>query len=104
MSITRGSSSRERRGFVRLKVDTAMAFQIVGQTERYEGRCKNISGAGLQMETAKKLTEGMRLDVMVAAENIDLDPFRAIAEVVRVRHLPDQHTFNVGLAIKQIIS
>ncbi len=95
----------EKRSFIRLKIDTMVTFTITGgSSERYQGRCKNISGAGLLIETEKKLKVGTRISVTVPSENSEFSNLNTTAEVIRCNALRDQHKFEIGLVIKQVNS
>ncbi len=93
----------EKRNFIRMKVDTLVSFiKIDGSKERYEGRCRNLSGAGMLIETDKKLSLGDRLKISIPSEGPDFSPLDANVEVVRVDPVPDMHKFMVGVVIRQI--
>ncbi|MGC1509561.1 PilZ domain-containing protein [Ketobacter sp. MCCC 1A13808] len=95
-------SYEEKRGFIRMKVDTMVTFTKLNGKERYEGRCRNLSGAGMLLETEKKLMMGDRLKVTIPSEGPDFTPLDAVVEVVRVTPLPNLHFFRLGVVIKQI--
>lgn len=92
----------EKRNFIRMKVDTMVSFQRADSKERYEGRCRNLSGAGMLLETDKKLQIGDRLKVTVPSEGPDFSPLDASVEVVRVDHIPNLHKFMVGVVIRKM--
>jgi len=93
----------EKRNFIRMKVDTMVTFcKADGGKERYEGRCRNLSGAGMLLETQKKLELGDRLRVTIPSEGPDFSPLDAIVEVVRVIPEPDLHMFRLGVVIRKI--
>ena len=95
-------SYEEKRGFIRMKVDTVVTFTKADGRERYEGRCRNLSGAGMLLETDKKLEVGDRLKISVPSEGPDFSPLDAMIEVVRVTPIPDLHIFRLGVVIKKI--
>ena len=92
----------EKRNFIRMKIDTMITFTITGGGERYEGKCKNLSGNGMLLETEKKLKTGDNLCITVPSENSEFANLNATAEVLRVIPYPDQHKFEIGVVIKQI--
>ena len=92
----------EKRNFIRMKVDTMVTFTRADGKERYEGRCRNLSGAGMLLETQKKLEIGERIRVTIPSEDPDFAPLEAIVEVVRVIPQPDLHKFRLGVVIRQI--
>ena len=95
-------SYEEKRNFIRMKVDTMVSFTRSGSKERYEGRCRNLSGAGMLLETDKKLKLGDRLRVTVPSEGPDFSPLDAMVEVVRVDAIPNLHKFLVGVVIRKM--
>ena len=95
-------SYEEKRGFIRMKVDTMVTFTKVDGKERYEGRCRNLSGAGMLLETEKKLEVGDRLKISIPSEGPDFAPLDAVIEVVRVTPITDLHIFRLGVVIKKI--
>lgn len=95
-------SYEEKRSFIRMKVDTMVTFTRLDGKERYEGRCRNLSGAGMLLETDKKLEVGDRLKISIPSEGPDFSPLDAVIEVVRVTPLPDLHIFRLGVVIKKI--
>lgn len=94
----------EKRNFIRMKIDTGITFTKIDGRERYEARCRNLSGTGMLLETEKKLTLGDRLRVTVPSEGPNFLPLDAIVEVVRVDALPSMHKFMIGVVIRQIDS
>jgi hypothetical protein len=102
-TMTLGNRSfEEKRSFIRMKIDAMVSFSIEGKQERYEGRCKNISGAGLLLESAKKLPLGTRIQVTIPSESRDLDNLQATVEIIRVIPHPDQHKYELGGVILQV--
>ena len=94
----------EKRNFIRMKIDTMVSFTIDGGTERYEGKCKNLSGNGMLLETMKKLKIGDGLQITVPSESNDFANLQASAEVLRIQPFPEQRKFEVGVVLKQIKS
>jgi len=92
----------EKRNFIRMKIDTMVSFTIRGSAERHEGRCKNLSGNGMLLETGKKLQTGDSMSITVPSENSHFSNLNATAEVLRVVPVPNQHKYEVGVVIKQI--
>ena len=95
-------SYEEKRSFIRMRVDTMVTFTKLEGKERYEGRCRNLSGAGMLLETEKKLEIGDRLKVTIPSEGPEFSPLDAVVEVVRVTPQPDLHFFRLGVIIKNI--
>lgn len=102
MILSERSNYEEKRNFIRMKVDTMVTFTKADGKDRYEGRCRNLSGAGMLLETQKKLEMGDRLKVTIPSEGPDFAPLEAIVEVVRVIPEPDLHMFRMGVVIRKI--
>lgn len=92
----------EKRNFIRMRVDASMSFTLESSSEKYNGRCRNLSGAGIMLETSKKLTVGNRINITLPSERSELPNLEALAEVIRVQHNPNSHTFEVGLVIQNM--
>lgn len=99
------NTNSDQRSFIRLKIDTIISFTVVGGSgERYQGRCRNISGAGLLFETDKKVKIGDNLEIIVPSENKTVGNLCTSVEVIRCSSLSDQHKYSVGVRIKQVLS
>ncbi len=94
----------EKRNFIRIKVDNFVSYRLEGNKERYEGRCIDISGAGLLIKTSKKLQTGATLTITVPSPKNEFSNLNADVEVVRVSQLPEEHKYLVGVAIKKVLS
>ncbi len=92
----------EKRDFIRMKVDTVVTFTRIDSKDRHEARCRDLSGAGMLLETDKKLSLGDRLRVMIPSERSGFSALEAIVEVVRVEAQPSMHKFQIGVIIRQI--
>jgi len=94
----------EKRNFIRMKVDTMITYTYHNKTDRYDGKCVDLSGAGMLIETDKKLKIGDRLQLTVPTDSEEFSSLNASVEVMRVHPMPDQHKFKIGVVIKQIRS
>jgi|GEM_PF-64223 len=92
----------EKRNFTRMSIDTPIRLTYEGSKESIEGRCKNLSGTGMLIETGKRLKIGNKVHIVVPSERPELKNLNALAEVIRVIHLHDQHKFEVGLIIRNM--
>ena len=92
----------EKRDFIRIRVNTPVSFTITGKTERYEGHCRDLSGAGMLLETEKKLVSGNQLTIVIPSERPEFSHLNAKVEVVRVEMNKKLHTYCAGVTIKQI--
>jgi hypothetical protein len=102
MSVT-SRAHQEKRSFIRMHIDTMVSFTLgSSSTQRYEARCKDISGAGMLLETNKKLVLGQKLHVEVPSEGLGFENLQALVEVIRVEAFPNKHLFLVGVVIKKV--
>jgi len=92
----------EKRNYIRMRIDTAVTFSKNDSSELYEGRCQDLSGAGMLLETDKKLVAGDRLKVTIPSSDSNFTALNAVAEVARVEAIPELHKFRYGLAIRNI--
>lgn len=92
----------EKRNFIRMSMDANVSFTVEKKKERHLGRCRNLSGTGMLLETAKKLQVGHKVNITLPSERSELPNLEAMAEVIRVMQLTDSHTFEVGLAIRNM--
>ena len=93
----------EKRNFVRVKISMPLLFTLNKKPERYEGLCRDLSGAGILIETTKKLTIGDNLHVTIPPTQSNKNPFCAITEVVRIDPMNNRHTYQAGAVIKKVI-
>ncbi|MBL4606411.1 MAG: PilZ domain-containing protein [Pseudomonadales bacterium] len=93
----------EKRNYVRVKVSTPLLYTLNKSPERYEGLCRDLSGAGILIETTKKLKIGDNLHVTIPPTQSKQKRFSAIAEVVRIEPMNNRHIYQAGTVIKKII-
>lgn len=95
-SIDRSYS--EKRDFIRMKINSPVAIAHNGQD--YLGVCKDLSGAGMLLETEHKFDIGSELEISIAQQGDTHLPFHATTTVSRVEPVDDKYL--VGLAIIEI--
>lgn len=91
----------EKRGFIRMRLDASISFAIDGQDQRFEGKCKNISGTGFLIETSTEIAPGTQLNIVIPSESTEIEDLHAVAVVLRVKTL-DAHKFELATEIKEI--
>ena len=96
-SIDRSFS--EKRNFIRMKVNSEVSLQSQGKS--CTGKCKDISGSGMRVETSEAFSVGEEVQVAINQKGENHLPFHAIAEVSRVDCIDDDH-FSIGLSIIEI--
>lgn len=104
VQLNASRSYEEKRDFVRVIVSTPLLFTANNLPEKHEGLCRDLSGAGLLIETTKKLKIGDRLHVTIPPAQHQKAQLDAIAEVVRIDPKNERFTFQAGAIIKQIIA
>lgn len=85
MSITvTDKNYEEKRSFVRMRIDTMVAFTIKGKSDQtYHGTSQNLSASGLYMTTEKSLEVGDEVELIMNSNSQRLPPFVAEGKVVR---------------------
>ena len=97
-SIDRSYS--EKRDFIRMRVNSPVAIHHAGQD--YQGFCKDLSGAGMLLETDRAFDIGTEVEVSIEQKCETHLPFNARATVSRVEDNGD--TYLVGLSITDILN
>ena len=91
----------EKRSFIRMKINTQVTIHMNGRD--YQGVCKDLSGAGMLIETEEPFQLGDQLDVSIAQKGSNHLPFNARVEVTRVQSgSPGSQV--IGLVIREIYS
>ena len=89
----------EKRSFIRMKVNTQVVIHMNGRD--YQGVCKDLSGAGMLIETDEPFNLGDQMDVSIEQRGENLMPFNARVEVTRVQSGSPGNQV-VGLVIREI--
>lgn len=89
----------EKRNFIRMKINTPVSIHMNGRV--YQGICKDLSGAGMLIETDDEFSIGDQLDVTIEQKNDNQIPFNAKVEVTRIQ-AGSPGTQVIGLLIKEI--
>lgn len=91
-------SYNEKRDFIRMKINSPVAITCKGKS--YLGVCKDLSGAGMLVETEDTFEIGAELDVSIEQKGDTHLPFHASTTVSRVEPIDDKYL--VGLSINEI--
>lgn len=89
----------EKRDFIRMRINSQVAIRHNGNN--YQAVCKDLSGAGMLIETEQAFKTGDQLEVKIEPKGENHLPFNATAEVQRVE-VGDNGLLTVGLAITEI--
>lgn len=92
-------SYNEKRDFIRMRINSPVNIEHAGN--HYQGICKDLSGAGMLVETDCSFDIGAKIQVSIEQRGENQLPFNASAEVSRVD--TSDNRFLVGLAIHQIL-
>lgn len=92
-------SFSEKRNFIRMKINSKVVINHEGN--EFEGICKDLSGAGMLIETTEMFNLGDELDVSIQQKGETHLPFNAKVEVSRISKGDDGSQI-VGLVIKEI--
>lgn len=99
MSAT-SKTAEEKRIFHRWKIDSEVAIDCKG--EKSTALCKDLSGAGMLIESDKTFSVGDEMTVLIEKKDETHLPFNAVAEVSRIED-GAAGKFIIGLSIKEII-
>jgi hypothetical protein len=92
-------SFSEKRNFIRMKINTKVVIHYAGR--EYHGVCKDLSGAGMLIETDEQFNLGDLLDVSIEQKGETHLPFNAKVEVTRIT-TGSPGAQIVGLVIREI--
>ncbi len=98
--MSSNTSDQEKRHFTRMRINTVVTFTQVGKNEPHEARCKNISGAGMLLETDQSLELGAKIHLTVPSEQSTSHNLNVLAEVVRAKPLAN-NKFELGIVVKE---
>ena len=91
----------EKRDFIRMQVNSPVVITYADR--QYQGLCKDLSGAGMQVETEDSFDVGAQLEVTIQQKGDNHLPFNALVEVTRSQtSTPGNQT--IGLSIIEILN
>ena len=93
----------EKRDFVRVAVDSKIAYGIVDDDSAHEGKLKNLSGRGMMFIADTELEKDTLVDVRVEPENELTPPLRARVKVVRVLKQRHGDGYEIGAVIQSML-
>jgi hypothetical protein len=92
-------TDNEKRDFTRMNLNSDVEILYAG--EKFQGRCTNLSGAGVSIETDQHFDTGAKLKLTISQENNKLQAFSAEATVLRVQPKADGKML-IGLSLNEI--
>lgn len=93
----------EKRGFVRVRIDTLFTFTIRGKDDKaYHGTSQNLSATGLYMTTDEAVELGSEVALVMNPGNEKLPPFVAEGAVVRcIAYDTDSNLYHVSISLSE---
>lgn len=88
----------EKRNFIRMKIDTPVQVRYNG--ESLTARCRDLSGSGLLLASASALPVDAEVEIHIAQDGENRQPFNASARVVRIDS--NDEGFIIGLTLIEI--
>lgn len=93
-------SYTEKRNFIRMMVNSPV--NITYANRNYQGICKDLSGAGMLIETEDTFEIGAELEVTIQQKGDNHLPFNALVKVARVQTAQPGIQV-IGLNIEEIL-
>jgi len=93
----------EKRDFVRVQVDSKLAYGEIENEADHEGKLKNLSGRGLMFIAGEELEKEAMVDVKVVPENNLTAPLHARVKVVRVMKQRHGEGYEIGAVIQAML-
>ena len=85
----------EKRDYFRINTDAELTYRQAGKTEVFQGRCINLSGAGVLFTAHCEYDPGTILKINLTPEKVLVAPFNAIIEVLRTEPV-DEDCFRIA--------
>ncbi len=94
------STANEKRIFHRWKIDSEVIIDYQGKP--FSAICKDLSGAGMLIESSDTFTVGDEMKVSIEKKSETHLPFNALVEVSRIEE-GEAGKYIIGLSIKEIL-
>jgi PilZ domain len=91
----------EKRDYIRMDVDCAVTYKPANAAGAKQGRCCNISGAGVSFLADEPFEPGLAMEVSVLPKSSITPPMTAYVEVVRCAK-QDDGQYEIAATIKSI--
>ena len=91
----------EKRGYIRMQIDTPVTLQLPNN-EEITGICKDLSGGGMLVELEKVVPVGTDLTITIEPTHNCTPMLRADTYVSRVEGGPND-TCTIGLEIREML-
>lgn len=94
----------EKRDFIRMKIDTPLKAQLMGDGIAIDGLCHELSGGGIRLSTTHSVPPGTELEVSISSEHGHAPTLRAKARVSRVEDENENGVYMMAMAIIEILN
>lgn len=91
----------EKRDYIRMQTDSRITYRLEGSQHCYEGRCVNLSAAGVLFLTDQRFAPGTRININITPQLSVVPPLDATIEVVRSQ-LHSSGSFAIAGQIKEM--
>ena len=92
----------EKRGFIRMQVNTPAAINIETAGKQEQGLCLNLSGSGMLLEVNQPFTEGSEVTVHLSSKHGHSPSIEAACTITRCLKESD-NKYQLGLVIDRIL-
>ena len=100
---THDKSYSEKRDFIRMKIGAPLNAKLSLDADIIEGLCRDLSGGGMQVETAQSIPMDTELEVEVSSDHGHNPTLRARAKVARSSEGEDGG-YILGLVILEVLA
>lgn len=96
---------QEKRGFIRMKIETPAHVDVINSGETFSGICKDLSGGGMLLEIDTALPIGSQLQVRITSAHGHAPILNANTRVARILSQPSatESRCLLGLEITDVI-
>ncbi len=102
MYVLERTRHNEKRDYMRMAMDIPITLTNAQISSSISGRCRDLSGTGMLVETEQALTIGDIFEVSVPSARPDLDLGSLDAEVEVTRCIALDSGYEIGLLIRGI--
>lgn len=106
MSNLIGRDYREKRNYIRMRVDAPAKITLATKTATLAGICRDLSGGGVLIELAETLPVGTIAQILITSEYGHSPMLKARAEVKRVISQPEHNAQPclLGMEILEVLN
>ena len=99
-SIDKGYN--EKRDFIRMKISAPLSAKLSHDAGVIEGTCRDLSGGGMQVDTATEIAQGTELVVEISSGHGHSPTLHAKAKVARCIADSATNGYSLGLEIIEV--